>query len=66
LLQYAAASGAAVIVPIALAPVAYNVLSTVDLPPVSLVLELAGSAAAAVLGVAKAVHGDNIHWEWHK
>lgn len=63
--KYAAASGTAVALALA-APSTYDLLSTADLPPVSMLLEVLGGLLAASAALAKLVHGDNVHLELHK
>jgi len=65
IVQMLAASGTAVAL-VASAPSLYQLLSSVTLPPITVVLEAAGACLAGSWLVAKALHGDNVHLELHK
>jgi hypothetical protein len=69
----AAAVSAAVLALAGLSDVTYQLLSTASLPPLGMVLDTVGEAAAAAgvasasaLATAKLVLRDTFHLEWHK
>jgi hypothetical protein len=69
----AAAVSAAVLALAGLSEVTYQILSTASLPPLSMVVDTVGEAAAAAgvasasaLATAKLVLRDTFHLEWHK